>query len=299
MADLELAGFGEAMVLFESTALDRTDSVSVSVAGAELNLCAAAAHCGISTAFATRVGDDPLGTRVLNEIANLGVSSSLVVRSPSAQTGLFLKEIQPDGQRRVFYYRAGSAASTMDTSDADRLLRQRPQIVAVSGITAALGPEPRAAVEHLARHATLAFDPNFRPALGLEAQIAFARGILPHVDHLILGTDEASLLFGSASPFDAFAGDVILKAGKDGCYYRDSDGGINHQPSLVDSVVDPVGAGDAFAGGYLAARLRHAAPSRAAHIASELAAAVVGSRGDTAGLVGIDRQQYDEFRVAG
>lgn len=299
MAELELAGFGEAMVLFESTALDSADSAAVSVAGAELNLCAAAAHCGINTAFCTRVGDDPLGTRILNELARLGIARTLATRTSSGQTAVFLKDIQPDGERRVFYYRSGSAASTMDTSDADRLLRQRPQIVAVSGITAALGPGPRAAVEHLARNARLAFDPNFRPALGLEAQIAFAREILPHVGHLILGTDEASLIFGGVSPFDAFAGDVILKAGKDGCYYRDSDGSIKHQPSLVDSVVDPVGAGDAFAGGYLAARLRSASPARAAHIASELAAAVVSSCGDTAGLLRVDRQQYDEFGVTG
>ncbi len=294
MAELELAGFGEAMVLFESSDLASASTVDVHVAGAELNLCAAAARCGISTALATRVGEDPLGERILREMGRLGVSTSLAAKLREYQTGLFLKEVKPDGERRVHYYRAGSAAAHMDLSDAQRVLEARPKVVAVSGITAALGPGPRAAVEHLARHSTLAFDPNFRPALGIEQQVAFAKTILPHVGYLILGTDEATLIFGDTSPFDAFEGEVVLKAGKDGCYYR-SKGTVKHQPSLVDEVVDPVGAGDAFAGGYLAARLRGASSERAAFIGSTLAAAVVASRGDTTGLETVNAKDFPEF----
>ncbi|GIH06563.1 sugar kinase [Rhizocola hellebori] len=280
MAELELAGLGEAMVLFESTSLATAPAVDVHIAGAEFNLCAAAARLGIATALCTRVGADPLGERVLAGLDGLGVSTALAMTDPDHPTGLFLKDVQPDGERRVYYYRKGSAASTMDTSDADRLLAARPGLVAVSGITAALGDGPRAAVLHLAPRVRLAFDPNFRPGLGpLDDQAAFARLLLPHVDILILGLDEAHLIFGTTDVFAAFPGEVILKAGAQGCYFR---GG--HLPSYATEVVDPVGAGDAFAGGYLAARLRGASPAAAAHIGSVLAAGVVAAHGDTAGL---------------
>ena len=280
MAELELAGFGEAMVLFEAESLATARSVDVHVAGAELNLCAAAARLGIATALCTRVGADPLGARVLASLDDLGVSTALAITDPDHPTGLFLKDVRPDGERRVHYYRRGSAASTMDIADADRLLAARPALVAISGITAALGPGPRAAVLSLAPRVRIAFDPNLRPALGpLDEQVDIARLVLPHVDILLLGLDEAELIFGSTDVFSFFPGEVILKAGPEGVYHRDG-----HLPSYATEVVDPVGAGDAFAGGYLAARLRGATPAAAAHVGSVLAAGVVAAHGDTTGL---------------
>jgi 2-dehydro-3-deoxygluconokinase len=279
MARLDIVGFGEAMVLFEAHDLEAASTVDLRVAGAELNLCAAAARVGASTALCTRVGDDPLGRRVVAEAAALGVDTSLIRVDPAHPTGLFLKDIQPDGQRRVHYYRSGSAASHM--RDASLVRQADPHLVAVSGITPMLGEGPRDAVFELARSCTFAFDPNFRPAFG-QAQIETARELLPHVDILILGLDEAGPLFGAATAtevFAAFPGEVVVKAGPDGCHVPGA-----HLPSAATSIVDPVGAGDAFAGGYLAARLRGATPVDAARLGNELAACVIAAPGDTTGL---------------
>ncbi|WP_117213585.1 sugar kinase [Allorhizocola rhizosphaerae] len=280
---LDILGFGEAMVLFEARGLEAASNVDVSVAGAELNLCAAAARAGASTALCTRVGDDPLGRRVLAEAEALGVSTALIQVDPTRPTGLFLKDIQPDGQRRVHYYRRGSAASAMD--DASLVLQADPRLVAISGITPMLGDGPLSAVFELARSCRLAFDPNFRPAFGV-AQIEVARELLPHVDILILGMDEAGPLLGAATPEEVFAafrssfsGEVVVKAGPDGCYVPGA-----HLPSVATSIVDPVGAGDAFGGGYLAARLRGLSQVDAARLGNELAACVIAAPGDTAGL---------------
>jgi 2-dehydro-3-deoxygluconokinase len=283
----EIAGFGEAMVLFEAADLVHGGTASIHVAGAELNLCAAAVRLGASAAFCSRVGADPLGERVIAATRALGVRDLIEVDA-GRQTGVFLKEVRPDGARRVHYYRKDSAASTMDSRDVARLLALEPAVVAVSGITACLGPGPRAAVKSLARKARLAFDPNLRPALGeMDGQIALAHSILPDVDFLLLGTDEAALIFETDTPEEVLkaspARETVLKAGADGCYYR-FEGGIGHQPSLATTVVDPVGAGDAFAGGFLVARLRGAPVAAAAWLGSALAAGVVSAHGDTAGL---------------
>lgn len=292
MGQVELAGFGEAMALFESESLATAPAVDVHVAGAELNVCAAAARLGVTCAFCSRVGDDPLGARVRLELARLGVRD-LTEADPRRPTGLFLKEVHPDGQRRVYYYRKDSAASTLDESDVDRLLSRAPKVVAVSGITAALGARPRAAVLSLARRAPIAFDPNLRPALGsLAAQVETARAIIPLARYLLLGLDEAELLFGTTDPgriLREAAPETVLKAGPEGCFYLHDNGSLAHLPSLAEAVVDPVGAGDAFAGGYLAARLRGATRSGAAWLGSRLAADVVASRGDTAGLPAPER----------
>jgi len=286
-ARVELAGFGEAMALFESESLETAPAVTAHVAGAELNVCAAAARLGVASAFCGRVGEDPLGGRVRRELARLGVRD-LLDTDAQRPTGLFLKEIRPDGQRRVFYYRSGSAASALDDRDVDRLLATGPGLVVASGITAALGPGPRAAVLTLARRADLAFDPNLRPALGsLAAQVETARAVVPLARYLLLGLDEAELLFGTPDPYKILVespAETVLKAGPEGCFYLHDNGTLAHLGSHAERVVDPVGAGDAFAGGYLAARLRGATRAGAAWLGSRLAAGVVAMPGDTTGL---------------
>ncbi|MGN9809314.1 sugar kinase [Micromonospora sp. BQ11] len=295
----DVVGFGEAMVLLQPPDGDHLESAAtleVHVAGAEFNLCAAVARLGLRAGFCSRVGRDPFGTRLLAEATELGIASDLVEIDPDRPTGLFLKDVRPDGHRRVHYYRAGSAAAAMDVSDAARLLAARPRVVAVSGITAALGPGPLAAVTTLAGPARqagsrFALDPNLRPALGpVRDQAARLRPLLPYADFLILGVDEAGPLFGVSEPDAVFAaaaaagaGETVLKAGERGCFVL-ADGVVVHLPSDARRVVDPVGAGDAFAGGYLAARLSGADTVAAARLGSRLAAAVVGRRGDTAGL---------------
>ncbi|MCW3843812.1 sugar kinase [Micromonospora yasonensis] len=303
-ARLDLVGLGEAMALFQpppGAALADTATVEVHVAGAELNLCVAAARLGAGTGFCSRVGADPLGARVLAEARAAGVDTTLVAVDPDHPTGLFLKDARPDGQRRVYYYRRGSAAAHLDEADGVRLLAARPRMAAVSGVTLALGPGPRAAVTSVVRTArragtAVALDPNLRPALGpVERQAADVRALLGHVDVLLLGTDEAGPVLGVRDPSDpdeVFAAataagvrETVLKAGADGCYHAGGtpDAAV-HLPSAATVVVDPVGAGDAFAGGYLTARLRGVPPAGAAALGNALAAAVVAAPGDTAGL---------------
>jgi 2-dehydro-3-deoxygluconokinase len=295
----DLVGFGEAMVLVapaDGEPLESTRTAELHVAGAELNVCAAAARLGARTAFASRVGDDPFGRRVRAACAQLGISTELLAACPTAPTGVFFKDVRPDGQRRVHYYRTGSAASTMDGTDADRILAAVPGTVVLSGITASLSPTSSAAVVRLLGSARaggvrIALDPNLRPVLGrVEDQVARILPLLSDVDTLLLGLDEGACLFGVSTPSEVVAaavragvGEVVVKLGADGCVVADGPL-LTRLPSAATTVVDPVGAGDAFAGGYLVGRARGLTPYRAAWLGSELAARVVATRGDTDGL---------------
>ncbi|MEV4518572.1 sugar kinase, partial [Dactylosporangium sp. NPDC049525] len=263
-----IVGFGEAMALFQpadGAPLETCRSATVHVAGAELNLLAAAARAGAPTEFCSRVGADPFGRRVRAAATALGVGTGLVAVDDTRPTGLFVKDVRPDGARRVHYYRAGSAASAMDSTDAGRALAAGPSVVAVSGLTAALGPGPRRAVTRLAREAhargiAVALDPNLRPGLPPVTDLLIE--LLPVTTFLLLGLDEAIPLLGTDDPAEVFtraaaAGvtEVVLKAGADGCWHAGSGSDGPHRlPSAAATVVDPVGAGDAFAGAYLAAR---------------------------------------------
>jgi 2-dehydro-3-deoxygluconokinase len=296
----DVVGFGEPLVLLQppaGAALASTTSVDVHVAGAELNVCAAVAALGGSAVLCTRLGDDPLAAHVVAGAERLGVTLA-ADRDPSRPTGVYFKDVRDDGVRHVYYYRSTSAAAMMGPDDADRGLGLRPRVVVVSGLTAALGDGPadlvRRVGERAAEHGSaLVVDVNLRPQLGrLDEVHEVLADLLPLTDLLIVGTDESERLLGSDSPPEiakaALAADcreVVVKAGADGCWWVDPASVPHHLPSVTVDVVDPVGAGDAFAGGYLSARLVGADAQAAARLASQLAARVIAATGDTTGLL--------------
>lgn len=293
MPAMDVIGIGEAMVLLETAPgepLRMAERLTVRVAGAELTCLAAAARFGLRTALLSRVGADPLGQRVSDAVATLGVTPLFKVE-PAAPTGLFIKEIQPDGVRRVHYYRAGSAASRMSGADVAGVAALAPRALVLTGITLALGPGPREAVFAAVRQARacgarVLLDPNLRPGLGDQDTVrADLRRLLAQCDLLVLGTDEADALLGSHDPeiVRSAAPEVLLKAGADGLWF-DNGTTMSHLPSAARHIVDPVGAGDAVAGTYLAGRLLGLPPRESATVATQVAARVVGVAGDSEGL---------------
>ena len=220
------------------------------------------------------------------------METGLLTVDPEHPTGVFFKDVRPDGLRRVHYYRKGSAASHLEPSDGPRILAPRPRAIVLTGITVALGDGPAALVRDLCGRAHAAgikvvLDPNLRPALGAyDVVLSTLRSLLPFVDLLALGQDEAEELFGTTTPRDVFkaaadAGvrETLLKGGADGVWH---EGG--HVPTAATEIVDPVGAGDAMLGGYLAARLSDVPPSGAAWLGTRFAAAVIAAPGDTQGI---------------
>lgn len=295
----DVVGFGEPLVLFQppaGVALASTTNVDVHVAGAELNVCAAVAALGGSAVLCTTLGDDPLASHVVAGAERLGVTLS-ARRDNARPTGVYFKDVRPDGARHVYYYRSTSAASAMGPDDADRGLALGPRAVVVSGLTAALGDGPAEMVRRVgskaaSRGAALVVDVNLRPQLGRHDQVHDVLAeLLPRTDLLIVGTDESARLLGTDDPPKVAAAalaagcrEVVVKAGPDGCWWVDEGGDARHEPSAARIVVDPVGAGDAFTGGYVSARLAGVRPGPAAKLASHLAARVVAETGDTAGL---------------
>lgn len=297
---VDVVGVGEAMVLLQTppgARLSTAASADILVAGAEFNVCAAVARLGGVAVFASAVGDDPFGRRVLGDARAHGIRTDLVSVDPGRPTGVFFKEIRADGARRVYYYRRGSAAAAIDETAAPRILAVRPRAIVVSGLTAALGAGPARLVAALCAGtaragAMLVLDPNLRPALGDPADVvATLRPLLRHVDLLVLGRDESGALLDATAPDAAFAAartagvaEVVLKGGPDGLWYAGPDGRPRHLPSTAVRVRDPVGAGDALLGGYLTARLAGAGRAAAARLGAILAGRAVKTPGDTAGL---------------
>ena len=113
--NLDVISIGETMVLGvppRPGRLRHAASLELKIGGAESNLAIALSRLGLSVGWAGYLGDDEPGQLVLDRIRAEGVDTSQVRRIRERPTGLYLRE-QIGTDVRVYYYRQGSAASTM------------------------------------------------------------------------------------------------------------------------------------------------------------------------------------------
>jgi 2-dehydro-3-deoxygluconokinase len=253
------------------------------VAGAESTVACYLAMLGVRAAWASRVGADPLGRLMLDRIGSYGVDLSLTEVDAGAPTGVFFKD--PGERTSVYYYRAGSAASRLGPG----LVPSLSGLVHLSGITPALSPSCAELVDAvLAGPLTASFDVNYRPGLW---PVAIAAPILHRLaddaDIVFVGLDEAQTLWDVRTPDDVreMLPSAELLIVKDGAVGAHSYGptGPTFVPAPEVDVVEPVGAGDAFAAGYLYGLLRdlpEPARLRLGHRVAGAALRVVGDVGD-------------------
>jgi 2-dehydro-3-deoxygluconokinase len=260
----------EAVCVGESMALVAPDPprplaeggpMRLDVAGAESTVASYLAMLGARVAWASRVGADPLGVLVRTRIAGHGVDVSLVDVDPTAPTGVFFKD--PAERTTVHYYRAGSAASRLGPEDLDRPAVRGCRVLHLSGITPALSPSCAELVHRgLSMTGPLrSFDVNHRPGLWpAEVAAPVLAGLADRADLVFVGLDEASTLWGTATPADVrrlLPGPrtLVVKDGPIGATSFRGDDTVFAPAPPVD-VVEAVGAGDGFAAGYLFGLLR-------------------------------------------
>jgi len=242
--------------------------VRLLIGGAESNVAMHAAQLGVPTAWVSALGDDALGVRVRDEVAARGVDTRWVTMDPDAPTGVYFK----DPGHGVLYYRRGSAAARMSPASVADVPLEDAEVVHISGITAALSASCASLIDTVidrvaAGPGVLAFDVNHRAALW--APGAAAAALLPlarRADLVFVGLDEAECLWHTATADDVRAllpepTTLVVKDGDVGATEYRRAAGADHRtfvPAVPTDVVEAVGAGDAFAAGYLTALLQGA-----------------------------------------
>ncbi|MEN0129603.1 MAG: sugar kinase [Brevundimonas sp.] len=269
--------FGEGLVVLVPTApgpLEDSATFSRSIGGAEVNVAIALAGLGVASDVLTRVGDDGFGRHLTAELARHGVGTEAVEIDSHRPTGLYVKEIGGTtgaatdlgpGASRMHYYRAGSAMSAasrdlLATPAARRALADAT-LIHTTGITPGLSAGAAAAQTALAAGRQpgqlLAFDLNWRPALWRKhsSPSDVLAGFVRSADIVLLGASEASAVFGLDDPAALrreFPQPRWLVVKNDGEPVTAFDGPAHvHAPTSRVEVVEPIGAGDAFAAGLL------------------------------------------------
>ncbi|WP_405627670.1 sugar kinase [Streptomyces sp. NBC_00016] len=267
---VDVVALGESMVTFLPSRPGRladVPSFDRGIGGAESNVACALAAAGHTVRWVSRVGTDGFGDHLVETIGSYGVDVTSVRRDPDRPTGVYFRTAgdRATDAHEVAYYRAGSAASAMsvDTVGLDAVRAGR--VLHLTGITAALSADCLGLLRELTAprpgRPLVSFDVNHRPRLWTDGNssrvlLELARG----ADLVFVGEDEAAEVWGldgvdavrTAFPDPEV---LVVKQGALGATVFDRERVLQVPAPHVD-VVAAVGAGDAFAAGFLSATLR-------------------------------------------
>ena len=304
---MELVTFGEGMLRLTppgNQRLAQAKSLDVYVGGAELNVAVAAAKLGVETRWVSRLPENPIGRIIADRAHEQGVDISCVSWTPDARAGIYFVEVGDEpGATKVTYDRSGSAMARVGRGmiDWNRALRDAKWLH-VSGITPALSESAAQAMVEGLQIAerlglTISYDLNFRPRLWRPERARAAQETLFRYVDLLISSEAGARLVFSAPDYSAedlargihdrygIPGVAITVRGnraRKGSWSAIvvADGQSYSAPSFECEVIEPVGAGDAFAAGLIYGRLRDEPWDVAAGYGTLIAARKQGTLGD-------------------
>ncbi|PAV28328.1 2-dehydro-3-deoxygluconokinase [Virgibacillus profundi] len=296
---MDVVTIGESMVLFTPDSVGSfiyTEKFNKTIGGAESNVAIALSRLGHEVGWVSRLGTDDFGLYVRNFIRGEGVDTSNVLFDNTLQTAVFFKERKDGEEPKVYYYRENSAISHMKPDDLNEDYIANAKYLHLTGITPALSESCKKMIYqsiHIAKkhNVKIIFDPNIRLKLWSKEE---AREVINDIaslcDVVLPGIEEGKILTEEDEP-DKIAKKllqgqtctVVIKLGKKGAYFatKSEDGYVDGQ--VVDNIVDPIGAGDGFAAGFISAMIREWPLRKSIDLANRVAAFALTVPGDAEG----------------
>jgi 5-dehydro-2-deoxygluconokinase len=294
-------------------------SFAAYVGGSPTNICVGAQRLGLRTALLTAVGEDLTGDFVLAYLQREGVETAFAPRKPGFRTGAALLAIEPPDRFPLVYYRENVADAQLDLDDVAAAPIADSRLLQLAGTN--LSREPAATATRAAAEIARAAQTDVVLDLDLRADLwpdprAFGiavRALLPLVD-VVIGTDDeinAAVLTRAehlrvehgqvteahvAGDTDAAIetllalgpGLLVRKRGAQGAsVYRARPGGPAQRddvPGFPIEVVNVLGAGDAFAAGFIYGYLEGWEPARAVRLGNAAGALVATRHGCSASM---------------
>lgn len=265
--------------------------------GDTFNTAVYLARAGVSTYYATGLGDDRYSAAIIALAERENVDTRFATMFPGRTPGLYVIETDASGERSFLYWRDTSPARDLFDAPTDALLSsmQCARMIYLSGISLWLfrrtGRNNLFAALDNARlaGAKVVFDGNFRRSLWKDAHDEARAALIDmyrRTDIALPTCEDECELWGDA---DAHAvieritalgvPEIVLKRGPESALIRDC-GRVMEVPVPSRVVpVDTTAAGDSFNAGYLAARLFGSPPEAAALAGHRLASVVITHRG--------------------
>ena len=244
---------GEALVDLVPGGDDRLDAHP---GGGPFNTARTLGRLACPVAFLGRISTDRFGARLAGELAADGVALDACVRTDDPTT-LALVELDARGNAAYRFYTEGTAAAGLTPVDALAALPRATTYLHVGTLGLVLEPVAdalEAVVRELHGHALVMVDPNCRPAATPDPAAYRERlgRVLARADVVKVSEEDLAWLGVPARTLlDQGPAAVLLTRGGDGAVALTARG-ETAIPAPPVEVVDTIGAGDAFSGGWLA-----------------------------------------------
>lgn len=245
--------------------------------GAPVIFASAAARLGADVELAAGVGDDMFGAQFKERLAAHGVSTRCLVVDPRAPTAVVFVTYEADGNRSFMFHLEGTAGLQVGAGVLDRAAAA--DWLHVSGATiwfgGPLGATAWFAVKRaIAAGTSISFDPNVRAA-DLTPEVRRQFDVLLGVARVVLASaGELEAIGGSEAAIVERGGAVCYKGGAAGATVVTACGRWS-VPAPKAAEVDPDGAGDIFAAGYVVAAALGAEPRDCVRVGVAAASASV------------------------
>jgi fructokinase len=230
--------------------------------GSPMNVAIGLARLGNRTAFFGRMSRDPLGTVLLRHLERSGVETGYVVRAAEPST---IALVELSGGQAQYEFSVSGTADFEWSAEEIAVLPAGAPAVHFGSLTSWQPPgdevvNRRMAELRAAGSALISYDPNARPTLQGDAASARAKvarsAPLAHVikassddiDYLYEGQEVASVAEGWLGQGVAL---VVITSGSDGATAWVPGRAPVKRAAFPTTVVDTVGAGDAFMSGLL------------------------------------------------
>jgi len=275
----DIVTFGETMIRFsppDHERLEQAEQLDVHAGGSELNAAVAAQRLGLQTAYVTRLTRNALGRMIENKAREHGVNTSHFIWTDDDRIGLYFVEFGASPRANsVLYDRKDAAIANIKTGEVNwKETFQGAKIFHTSGITPALSQSAAEATLEAVKIAKkmglkVSIDLNYRARLWSQRRAReVMTQLMEYTDILITTEEDTKRVFGIekdtyeevartlAGQFSLNAVAITLR--ETPSVWRNkwtaiayANGEIYTAPVFDIEVVDRVGAGDSFSGGFL------------------------------------------------
>ncbi|MFT6994599.1 MAG: 5-dehydro-2-deoxygluconokinase [Maribacter sp.] len=252
------------------------------VGGSPLNIAVGCSRLGVKASLLTAIGKDKVGEFILNFLNNEGVNTAYIPTKKLARSSAVVLGIEPPDKFPLVYYRDNAADSQVSIDDVDRAEIPDHRMLLINGTAMNMEPSRSAtfyATEIASKNKVdVVLDLDFRADQWHDYR-AFGvtmRAVLPKVK-IAIGTEEEILaatmehssqvtITDQQISAPEISGDIeasikrllssgietlIVKRGKEGASVFQKDGSVQDVPGFPVDILNVLGAGDAFASGFL------------------------------------------------
>lgn len=273
--------------------LGLVDSIQLHNGGGAMSCAVDLAQMGAKSAIIGKVGEDGYGQYLTGILVQSGVHIGGLAIDSKVDTSSSVVLVETDGERSFLHSQGSNGA--FKEQDIDYRIIEESKIVFISGsflMRSFDGSPTKTALKKIKEMGKttvldIAWDDSGR-------WMEVISQTLKYVDYFIPSLEEAQMLSGKNDLnqiaevfFDCGVSHVVIKLGKNGCYFRESRESISKIiPAYKAKVIDTTGAGDSFCAGFLYGLANGMCMEECCRLGNAVGTFCVGAVGATCGIKG-------------